>query len=315
VKCYVKKIFFIAAFACFCLNAAADDNVVFREMDINIGARAQAMGNAFTAVSDDSTAVFWNPGGLSRVRSAEVSLAYNSWFADTSIQYLTGSMSLGRNSGAGAGIVFVNMGEIELIEDDGYMPGNTVRPFSLIAAAGYGAAVFDYYNDIMKNKPDIALSLGMTGKILLSNDGENVSHGMFLDMGGLLQFGESLEAGISLRNLGAVSAGTSPLAAGAGVSYRLMNDRINRAICAIEANYGVEGILKLSAGAEYAFASSFFARAGYEWRSNYQTSSGTLSGLNAGIGIKLQSFAVDYSIRFNGGLGASHAFGLTYIMK
>ena len=40
------------------------------------GAKAQAMGNAFTAVADDLTACFWNPAGLAAIRTPEFYLSY-----------------------------------------------------------------------------------------------------------------------------------------------------------------------------------------------------------------------------------------------
>lgn len=40
------------------------------------GAKALAMGNAFTAVADDLTATFWNPAGLAGLRSPELYLSY-----------------------------------------------------------------------------------------------------------------------------------------------------------------------------------------------------------------------------------------------
>lgn len=40
------------------------------------GTKAMAMGNAFTAIADDLTAVFWNPAGLATRRSPEFYFAY-----------------------------------------------------------------------------------------------------------------------------------------------------------------------------------------------------------------------------------------------
>ena len=42
-----------------------------------IGARAQGMGSAFTALSDDAHGTFWNPAGLTRLSKSE--LAYTYW--------------------------------------------------------------------------------------------------------------------------------------------------------------------------------------------------------------------------------------------
>jgi hypothetical protein len=44
--------------------------------DFTYGAKALAMGNAFTAVADDLTATFWNPAGLAALRNPELYLSY-----------------------------------------------------------------------------------------------------------------------------------------------------------------------------------------------------------------------------------------------
>lgn len=48
----------------------------FNQYNFVYGAKALAMGNAFTAVADDLTAAFWNPAGLTARRSPEFYLSY-----------------------------------------------------------------------------------------------------------------------------------------------------------------------------------------------------------------------------------------------
>ena len=36
-------------------------------LKIGIGARALALGGAYSAIADDASALYWNPGGLSRI--------------------------------------------------------------------------------------------------------------------------------------------------------------------------------------------------------------------------------------------------------
>lgn len=45
-------------------------------LTIGAGARALAMGGAFTALADDSNAVYWNPAGLASVERREVSASH-----------------------------------------------------------------------------------------------------------------------------------------------------------------------------------------------------------------------------------------------
>src|SRR5579859_167847 len=46
---------------------------------IGMGARAAGMGESYTAVADDSTAMFWNPAGLILARGTELSQTHGAW--------------------------------------------------------------------------------------------------------------------------------------------------------------------------------------------------------------------------------------------
>src|SRR3989339_2218553 len=55
-----------------CLYAAFDE--------MNVGARAQGMAGAFTAVSDDVNALFYNPAGASMLKKSELTSNYGRLF-------------------------------------------------------------------------------------------------------------------------------------------------------------------------------------------------------------------------------------------
>jgi long-subunit fatty acid transport protein len=50
-----------------------EEAVNFLENDYGVGVRAQAMGNAFIGVADDYTATYWNPAGLTQLKTSELS--------------------------------------------------------------------------------------------------------------------------------------------------------------------------------------------------------------------------------------------------
>src|SRR5262245_2895015 len=54
---------------------------------IGQGARAAAMGESFTAIADDSTAVFWNPAGLAQLNRFQVQFTHNEWVDDFRHEY------------------------------------------------------------------------------------------------------------------------------------------------------------------------------------------------------------------------------------
>jgi tetratricopeptide (TPR) repeat protein len=56
--------------------------------DLGFGARAMGMGNAFTALADDPTAVYWNPAGLDYIYQQSVTLFHASLYYGTSYDFL-----------------------------------------------------------------------------------------------------------------------------------------------------------------------------------------------------------------------------------
>ncbi len=58
-------------------------------VELGVGARAQGMGGAFMGISDDATAIYWNPAGLSTIKSTQINL--NHWMfqdiKDVMIEY------------------------------------------------------------------------------------------------------------------------------------------------------------------------------------------------------------------------------------
>lgn len=58
-------------------------------LQIGVGARAQAMGNAATAVGRDATALFWNPAAIATLGgTVHVAFDHTNWLADTYLDYV-----------------------------------------------------------------------------------------------------------------------------------------------------------------------------------------------------------------------------------
>jgi hypothetical protein len=53
-----------------------------QSLKIGVGARAAAMGDAYTAISDDATAVYWNPAGIARLSGQSITLNHAAWPAN-----------------------------------------------------------------------------------------------------------------------------------------------------------------------------------------------------------------------------------------
>ena len=57
-------------------------------LKIGVGARAAALGDAFTVIVNDSTSLYWNPAGLVEMKQRQFSATYNMWFAGINQGYL-----------------------------------------------------------------------------------------------------------------------------------------------------------------------------------------------------------------------------------
>ena len=60
-------------------QSGVDDAVRISRQGLNFNARALGMGNAYTGVANDFSAIYWNPAGLAQLQSSEFSfgLTYN----------------------------------------------------------------------------------------------------------------------------------------------------------------------------------------------------------------------------------------------
>jgi long-subunit fatty acid transport protein len=54
-------------------------------LDIGVGGRALAMGEAYTAIANDVSSVFWNPAGISNISNGEFFAGYTQWPADINL--------------------------------------------------------------------------------------------------------------------------------------------------------------------------------------------------------------------------------------
>ncbi len=74
-------------------------------LEVGVGSRAIGMGGAFVAISNDVSALYWNPAGLCRMDQGEAVFERIEWFADISFNYLGATLPFQRYGTAG---IFLN---------------------------------------------------------------------------------------------------------------------------------------------------------------------------------------------------------------
>jgi len=113
-----------------------------------IGARYNALGEAGTALSQDATAIWWNPGGLGflpqRPKKRDIHIMQSSLAAgladDIGLYWGGYAMPLGKHGALGFAINYLDMGE-QMGTDENGDPTGTFRSYMFAVSATYGVRV------------------------------------------------------------------------------------------------------------------------------------------------------------------------------
>jgi hypothetical protein len=133
---------------------------------IGVGARAHGMGGAQSALTDDITAAYWNPAGLTQIDAPfQIGLMHAEWFVGVAqYDYLSFGKSLDRDRRSFLAFSLIRLGidqipyTINLVEPDGTINYDNVTEFS---AADY--AIMGSYARQLRNPH---LSFGATAKVV-----------------------------------------------------------------------------------------------------------------------------------------------------
>lgn len=115
------------------------------------GARAMAMAGAYTALSDEGTAVFWNPAGLSQIDRLHLQFMYNNLFLQgASYSFFSTAYPVyhfpGSDSKTTVGFGWAGMNSGSFKRRD--VGGNPIGTFSESRNAFFFPVAYDYINDV-----------------------------------------------------------------------------------------------------------------------------------------------------------------------
>lgn len=83
-------------------------------LGISVGPRATAMGGAYTALSNDVTSLYWNPGAFSRAGKSQFLISHTKWLVETSFNWLGFMINLDGVNALGFNITMLDYGEEEV---------------------------------------------------------------------------------------------------------------------------------------------------------------------------------------------------------
>jgi hypothetical protein len=279
---------------------------------MDTSARGTAMGGAMTAVTNDSSSIYWNPAGLAQVPRLSTSFMYTQYVANITYEAASYAQRINDTSVVGAGVRYLDGGSIQQT-DINAVGGGTFNPYSFVAEVGWGQSIYDLSDSGMD------VSMGVTARMIHTSLGIASANGYGADFGVQSRFYTSLmnyDVGLAVQNLGSGQQfdqvrDTLPTRVrfGAAVNPIKPLTLSLEAIAPINDTpsgaFGVEYAVEIEKGVKGA------ARAGINTE-NYQ-SLGAASVLSFGLGLKLTNFSFDYAFVPMGVLGtAAHRLSLSY---
>ncbi len=258
-----------------CAGFAADPHAA-PYLRMGVGARALGMGGAFTAISDDATAAYWNPAGLIKIENIEATFMYAANMGvDRQLNYFAYTHWLGMG---GLGISWLNAGlsDMPWRDDVGDLLGT--KDFAA------NAIMFSYGME-MGN-----LMVGATAKILHEDVMDGANTGFGLDLGGMFGVTDNVTAGLMIRDIGSQYGDVDvPLNWRFGTAVRALDDAL---VVGMDVNK-VQDIddFEIHLGAEYGMEVHpdyyTFFRAGFNSVED--------EAFTTGIGIKVPRLQFDYT--------------------
>ena len=284
-------------------------------LKIGVGGRAAALGESFIAISDDASALYWNPAGLVQFNKNQLIISHNIWVADINHDFLGVVYHLDGDNTFGASLTAVTM-------DD--MPVTTeFSPF--------GNGEYFGYSDISVSlsyarKMTQQFSFGGTVKYIEETLDKLKMRGVMIDLGTYYRTGlGSTRFAVTVSNFGAELAPDGevilignrtnsewksfapPTIFRVGFAFEPYETEEHRVTTSIQLNHPNDNSENIVTGAEYAWQKMFFLRAGYKFNVDEQNYS---FGLGLNVPISTAEFTLDYAFTNFQRLGSAHRFSI-----
>jgi hypothetical protein len=266
-------------------------------LKIGVGAKAVGLGNAFVAIANDATTVYWNPAGLVQLPNHELIFIHNKWIQDVKYEYLGWGFPFNKKISLGLSLVYLHMGTIQGYDSNDQPTSEfTCYDAAILFGAGYRVSA--------------KLSLGGTVKALQEKLEEQKKSAFALDLGALYHLNEKLSWGGTISNLGATVKFDQaryylPFKITTGMAWHISP----QFTFSTDFDFSYDQNTLWRKGIEYNYLNSLFLRVGSE---NRLTEGGLGSGFSFGAGLKFSNFEVNYTFSPGTDWGNTYKLSATY---
>jgi hypothetical protein len=288
-------------------------------LKIGVGARAVGLGEAFVAVANDPTAIYWNPAGLASMQRQELAFNHAAWPGDVNYEHLAFVLPI-RRLGGSLAFQFGSL-STQIDETTELMPFGTGRSFyysDMVVGAAYARRWTD--------KLLIGAGLKYVREDLGSQVGGPVTSSVLMDVGSIYYLGYgSVRIATSLCNFGSQlkpsGQYTSPVTGEVrsydgfdpptmfryGVAFEPIENARQKLTTSLEIDQPADNRQLLKLGLEWTWQSHLALRGGYNFNAD-QLKLSAGAGLYTSIG--RTKTTVDYSFTDGGYLGGINRLAL-----
>lgn len=272
----------------------------FPFLKINPGARAVAMGGAFTGLANDEMAAYYNPAGLAALEGKRFIAEYQSYIADINSGMVGVVLPLANSRAVAFHISYLNYGDF--IETDEL--GNITGEFGgsdMLFGVSYAFHV----------KPTILI--GATGKFIYESLQDYSASGAAIDLGAkYVSDRNRYHAGIMVQNIGAQLSSLGEEKDALPLTFRAGGAYLPRGVdlvTSLDVGLPVDNDPFVAVGVEYFKFDPVYLRLGWNsFGTNYRAanSDDNIAGLSVGFGLDLWNTQLSYAFTPAADLGEMH---------
>ncbi|MFH2070175.1 MAG: PorV/PorQ family protein, partial [Elusimicrobiota bacterium] len=181
---------------CRSADAAGPGTTAANFLRIGAGARAAGMGEAYTGIADEVNSIYWNPAGMSLMKTKEASFMHAVWLEGINYQHFAYGHPVAKLGTFGIALDYLSMSPIDRtgIDTTGGLDapvftGETYSPADTAFTIGYAKKI---------NR----ISGGVNIKLINSRIDEETATAFAADFGGIYNFGKTLTLGLAIKNAG-----------------------------------------------------------------------------------------------------------------
>jgi hypothetical protein len=288
-------------------SAAAAGTTTADFLNLPVGARAAGMGGAYTAISEEASAVYWNPAGLVQIPKLSAVFMRAQYLEEISYQYAAYAHRLSYDSVVAGSVLLTDIGSIKQTDISGNTLG-TFAPRDQVFTLAYSKAILEF------SDKDIDVSIGVSAKYIKSHI--SASARSYAGDIGIMTYNFAdipYRLAVTASNIGGgmkydTESNPLPLTFKLGAAVNPFRNMLFSTDVVLPKQNKPNVLL----GAELATTPNELTRLCVRAGLNTQQMRDGISGLSMGVGATLHFFSLDYAYVPMGELGATHRISLTF---